>query len=120
MNTYKEEQILKQDFGNKAPFRVPEGYFEDFAERMMAQLPAQETKVVSMRPWWHRYRASMFAAACVCAVVFSIGVYLGSSDSRQASLASAPVESVDNTMDEMADYVMMDNEAIYASLSDNQ
>ena len=119
MNMDKDEQILRQNFGNKTPFRVPEGYFEEFAEQLMAQLPARETRAVPMRPWWRRHRASMLAAACICAAVFSVGVYLGSSESRQASLASAPVENVDNTMDEIADYVMMDNEAIYASLTDN-
>jgi len=112
MNIDKDEQILRQNFGNKAPFRVPEGYFEEFAEQLMAQLPARETRVVPMRPWWCRHRASMLAAACICAAGFSV-------ESRQASLASAPVENVDNTMDEIADYVMMDNEAIYASLTDN-
>ena len=119
MNTDKDERILRQNFGNKVPFRVPEGYFEEFAEQLMAQLPARETRAVPMRPWWRRHRASMLAAACICAAVFSIGVYFGPSEPRQASFASTSIENVDNTMDEMADYVMMDNEAIYASLTDN-
>ena len=31
----KEENYLKQAYGTETPFKVPEGYFDDFATRMM-------------------------------------------------------------------------------------
>ena len=32
----KEEQILKSRYGTQSPFRVPEGYFDELASRVMA------------------------------------------------------------------------------------
>ena len=118
MNT-GQDWMLKQNFSNEMPFRIPKGYFEEFAEQMMGQLPVQQAKVIPMRPWWRRHRVSMFAAASICAAVFSVGIYIDSSRSQQTSLAGGSIENIDNMMDEMADYVMMDNEAIYASLTEN-
>lgn len=58
----KEENDLKQAYGTQAPFKVPEGYFDDFATRMMQMLPEQEAKVIEMKPsgWlrWRPYRGS--------------------------------------------------------------
>ena len=48
----REELFLKQKFGNERPFRVPEGYFDSFADNLMKELPereANEAKVVPMR-----------------------------------------------------------------------
>lgn len=114
----KNEKYLKQKLGTKVPFTVPEGYFEGFTERMMQRLPEQKAQVVVMHPWWNRYRVAIAAAACFCAAIFGTGIYLKSSTSQQQSVATANNATTDNTFDQMADYVMMDNEAIYASLSD--
>ena len=44
----KEEKYLNEVMGRKNPFRVPEGYFDDFADRMMEMLPEKEVLLVSM------------------------------------------------------------------------
>ena len=36
-----EEKDLLKRYGRKTPFRVPDGYFENFADRLMEQLDAQ-------------------------------------------------------------------------------
>ncbi|MCH4147274.1 MAG: hypothetical protein LKG25_03625 [Prevotella sp.] len=117
----KEEQTLKQRFGNKAPFKVPEGYFDDFADKFMDKLPEQKARTVSMRPRWHRYRPAMLAAACICGAIMSLSIYLHTSRPSNEPMAKTHIEiSANNTIDQMADYTMLDNEDIYASLVDNQ
>ena len=63
----KEKDILNK-VGKNDGIRVPEGYFEDFAEKMMAMLPEKEEKQEpskKMRMWLrirpYAYMAAMFA-----------------------------------------------------------
>ena len=44
MKTFKQENEPKIESG----FKTPENYFEDFSIKMMAQLPENETKVISI------------------------------------------------------------------------
>ena len=67
--TERENSILER-FGNRNPFRVPDGYFEGFADDLMNRLPDKtdsETKVISfynrVKPWL--YLAAMFAGIMV-------------------------------------------------------
>jgi hypothetical protein len=53
-------------------FKVPDGYFEQFPDRLMQQVPAQEVKVVSLkstRAWLY------FVAASLAAVILSLPIY---------------------------------------------
>ena len=38
-----EEKYIREKMGDKSPFRVPEGYFDQLASRVMSQLPEQTT-----------------------------------------------------------------------------
>ena len=38
----KEEQILKSVYGTQSSFRVPEGYFDELASRVMASVPESQ------------------------------------------------------------------------------
>lgn len=126
-----EEVLLKQKYGQRRPFRVPEGYFEDFASRMETLLPdrVQAAAIVPLakaggmvRPLWFRLAT---AAACACGLVFgtvalmnyekSLGSVAPASDAEQSLSASPAMSAVDY----MADYAMMDNTDIYAYVSSN-
>ena len=39
MMEHNDELDLKKMVGNRNPFRVPEGYFEQLAQQVMQQLP---------------------------------------------------------------------------------
>ena len=125
----KEEQILKSRYGTQSPFRVPDGYFDELASIPESQ-PALDVQSVSASqgarivPMWRR--AVVRKVAAVAGVVLllggaSIGIGISLS-SRQAgkSVASGGWASVmhseDNSFDEAADYAMLDNQDIYASL----
>lgn len=122
---YKEEKYIRNKFGREEHFRVPEGYFDDFTSRLMANLPEQEAKIVEMHPQRRaKLRVISIAAASVCAVMLSLGTYLGVNrhDSRQipsASVSIADAQRESATVDAMANYTMLDNEDMYNYLADN-
>lgn len=123
--TSKEERYLRSRVGKQNPFRVPEGYFDDFAARMMENLPEQDAKVAvtvsQRRP--RVLRMVLYAAACLCIAVLGSVIYWGklSLQTTESGTAQATVHTVVSTdvyVDAVADYTMMDNSDIYAYLSE--
>ncbi len=110
-----EEKYLEKTLGRQCPFRVPDGYFDQLASRVMSQLPEQEqpAKTVHLRSW-------LYAAACM-AVAAMMGVtYYFHQEVEGQPQAMVAENSSDNTyIEEEADYMMIDNAEIYACLSDN-
>ncbi len=121
----REEQYLKGKVGKSNPFRVPDGYFDDFASRIMESLPEQEVPVAEVRPLRprHALRVFLYAAACLCVAVFGAAIYFGKvsvatpDGSPTAVAQQSPSASSDSYVDAVADYAMMDNTDIYAYLS---
>lgn len=111
-----KDKLLKQQFGNKDPFKVPEGYFDNLTESVMSHLPAQEAQVIRLHPWWYRYRKAVVAVACGCVALFSVGSYMHFNQQGETSVAKVQSVSSDVAFDELANYFMLDNEDIYASL----
>lgn len=105
--------------GEHQPFRVPDGYFDQLADRLMQQLPDAEaepqkpTLLVHMRPW-------LYAAACAVLLVGGATLFMRQADFDTASQQMAVVQdaaiSADQSIDEAADYAMLDNQDIYACL----
>lgn len=129
----KEERKLIDKVGRENCFSVPDGYFDHFAEQMMARLPEQEdaAKVIRMQPsFWKRLPLRKIAAVVGVAVVLGGGVML--LGHRQGGNASAELVATEHhrvenrgaslsasdnaSFDQMADYAMIDNQDIYASL----
>lgn len=122
----KEENILKNRYGKQNHFQVPEGYFDQLTEQVMAQLPEQEVRIISIEehslwqrmPW--RKIAATIAAVCLLGGGALVAVQ---QHPEQHSIALDNHQSVksatstdDAAFNEMANYTMMDNESIYASL----
>lgn len=53
-------------------FTTPEGYFDSFTDKMLAQLPKEEPKVISI---FSRRKVWYYAAAAVVVMMLSIPVY---------------------------------------------
>ncbi len=114
----KEEDLIRKQFGNTNPFRVPEGYFDNLSQKIMDSLPAQEVVLpVRKTTLWYRLRPYSVAAA-VCAVVFGVGVI--GYHSLQTSTPYAEVQSSteEYTIDQVAEYAMVDNVSMYRFISD--
>ena len=109
-----EERYIKSRMGGKNPFQVPEGYFDRLTAKVMQQLPEQPKRslMARLRPW-------MYAAACVVTVLFTATVYFYSTDNQQQAVATAGITTADSYIDDIADYVMADNNDIYACLTEN-
>lgn len=113
------ESYIKNMCGKGRPFSVPQGYFDDFSERIMSQLPHEEVKVVKLSVW-QRYRSAVAVAACLCVMLVGGAVYM-SVNSRHDNVAlggNAVHESASySSADYAADYSMLDNDDIYALVS---
>ena len=122
----REENILKERFGKENPFNVPDGYFDHLTERIMDNLPEQEIRVIDIRSrqtLWQKLPLRKIAAAVAVAALLGGGTFWAlqhEGDSKMVAHAKKheqkTVSSDDAAFNEMADYAMIDNETIYASL----
>ena len=71
----KEDNIFKK-VGTKNPFSVPDRYFEQFSQELMAGLPEKETPALpSEATLWERvkpwiYMTAMFVGLMLCVRIF--------------------------------------------------
>lgn len=113
-----EDAYIREKLGTRNVFTVPDGYFDQLAGQVIGRLPADDAAPGTAAV---RYlRPLLYAAACV-ALAIAVGVALHSgTDTAGESLVAGQTEAgtaySDTYMEEMADYAMLDNEDIYASL----
>ena len=63
---------------------MPDGYFDGFVKDLMENLPEDKARVIEMRPdKWRLYRPIAIAAASICVAIFSVGMYLHSSENAE-------------------------------------
>lgn len=115
----REEKFLMENFGRENHFRVPEGYFDDFADKLMASLPQQprqQAQMVEMKP---RRRYLPYAvAASLALLVAGGGIQFARNNHDAAQTEKVAAAHYETSVDQMADYVMIDNGDIYAYVSD--
>lgn len=100
------------------PLQTPKGYFDEFTDKLMRQLPEQE----SVRPKFSIMRFTRYAVAAVMAgVCIGTGTYFYTrqSVSLQDTIASPSSialytddQDSDDYIDEALDYEMIDNEEL--------
>lgn len=115
-----EERYLVERVGRENPFRVPEGYFDTLVSEVMARVDAtaplapRKARVVWLRP-------VLYAAASVCALFFSVTAYHAFNRQPADAPVAQQMETVshqsEDSFEEAADYLMVDNQDIYACLS---
>lgn len=114
------EEYLKQRLGSpRNPFKVPDGYFDNFTQELMEKLPEKNAALTIRRK--PVVRAWMYAAASVVVAVFTISAYFLFSqkdDAQAAQFADSQASSVitESYVDDAVDYAMLDNHEIYAAL----
>ena len=122
----REENILKERFGKENPFKVPEGYFDHLTEKIMENLPEQEVRVIDIRSrqtLWQKMPLRKIAAAVAVVALLGGGSFWALQHEGNSKVVAhvkqheqKAVSSEDAAFNEMADYAMIDNETIYASL----
>lgn len=123
----KDEKLIISKFGRVNPFAAPEGYFSSFARDFAERLPERETAAAAVPAdnsgvtgslrvsVWHK----VACAACVAVAALLTSLYLVGSDSDDNSQqATTDMMSYDDYVDMVADYAMMDNDDIYALISE--
>lgn len=74
------EEIIREKVGKETPFKVPEGYFEDFSVRIMSQLPDYPAPPVPQKlSAWHKVRPYVYLAAMFAGIWCMMKVFYLSS-----------------------------------------
>ena len=126
-----EEIALQQQFGKQNPFSVPDGYFEELAAKVMAQLPEEGSTEMAQparsgrRAVVHHMLRRYAVAASIVGVIVGAAVWFMqprqnvAAQHFSATSVKAPVATVtEDNFEQMADYAMIDNQDIYSYLAD--
>ena len=105
-----DEQYLRNRMGDRNPFRVPDGYFDSLAAEVMQKLPERQhvSRFTRLRPW-------LYAAVFLFVAVLTATVYFVAPESNREQIAVTTTQ--DSYFEDAADYVMADNNDIYACLA---
>ena len=118
-----EEKYIHQQMKGKQPFKVPEGYFDDLAMRIMTNLPDAEQHGETPTVAVNKHRTvrlwTSAAAACLAVMVVATALLFQQDSPQHVYKVQATEMSGDRFVDEAADYAMIDNTDIYAYLEDN-
>jgi len=126
-NMNEEEKLILEKFGKETPFKVPNGFFDDFTKDLMAKLPERQEDASKKKRSAAIIRrisviitsAAVFIGVCILAVSYLLQKPEQPVVAKQAK--DNHVENINNTynsIDEAAEYTMLDNEDIYAYVSE--
>ena len=136
-----EEKKINDIFGKENHFKVPKGYFDNFAEQMMAKIPMQEfdspedtdknrqenkAKFIHLS-LWRRLPLRKIAAVLAVTAMLGGGVLyqLQQAEKKHHALAHNETSAIESShvtdgedaaFEQMADYTMMDTQDFYAQL----
>ena len=125
----KATNDLEEEYGRQRPFSVPEGYFSGLSSRVMSELSAaaeQEDRSAFKRGFRSYLRPMTAAAVTVGIVVVGFLAYhsLEGVQGARSLLGGRGVqdryvlsESSGDAFDQAADYFMIDESDMYASLA---
>ena len=115
----KKERIYNFDEREpRRPFTVPEGYFENLTQDIMAALPEHESiysSKITVTPWM-RIRPYLYAAAAFAGIFFCIKVAVGISSRNNASEMAQTEETTiysDEYIDSFLETAMIDDFTLY-------
>ena len=107
----------------RRPFTVPEGYFDNLTQDIMASLPQRESvysTTITVTPWM-RIRPYLYAAAAFVGIFFCIKAAVGI-NSRNNAAEMAQVEETtiysDEYIDSFLETAMIDDCTLYYTLVD--
>lgn len=118
----EKERLYKIDEREaRRPFTVPEGYFENLTQNIMAALPEQESiysTSIKVTPWM-RIRPYLYAAAAFAGIFFCIKAAVGiTSRNSQTQVAQAQETTIysDEYIDSFLETAMIDDWTLYYTL----
>ncbi|MEG1579807.1 MAG: hypothetical protein RR386_00915 [Bacteroidaceae bacterium] len=124
----KREELTHRTL-KENPFKVPEGYFDDFATKLMANLPPKERE--ASEPTAHisfftRVKPYLYLAAMFIGLYFGIQVFKFQADkiNKQNQVdyeQTAEIKKIttDEYVDQICNYAMVDNEDVYTCMTED-
>ena len=117
-----EEKYIKEQFGKRTPFTVPEVYFDSLVDNVMKNLPPEAAPMKKAPSALQRMRPYLYIAACLFVAIFTIAIYFNEHQENEKMQQIAVQDTSTNTdwteaEDYAMDYVMLDNYDIYACLT---
>lgn len=116
----KNENDIRNQFRTENHFTVPEGYFAQFNESFMQQLPQNETQIIQLKPKRRQWRRMAVAAASVAVVVMGTTIWFNSAEQRDKTTYSAQTQATyvqpETELEQAVDYAMLDAADMYALL----
>ena len=73
----KEKNDILSTIGKDSGFKVPENYFNDFAEKMAKSLPDQEIQPIPQPTRWQRVRPFVYMAAMFAGIWCMMQIFNG-------------------------------------------
>ncbi len=117
-----EETKFRNQVCKDNPFKVPDGYFARLQEDIMAKLPERQTAVkIEFAPRYGFLHKAMAVAASVCLLVVGVSAYMFHAGMESSLVVDSSLDDMQEMLyaaDEVSDYIMLDNEDIYAYLSE--
>ena len=120
----EKERLYKIDEHQaRRPFTVPEGYFDNLTQNIMASLPEQESiysTTIKVTPWM-RIRPYLYAAAAFAGIFFCIKAAVGINSRNNASEVAQTEETTiysDEYIDSFLETAMIDDYTLYYTLVD--
>lgn len=89
------------DIGNNVPFKVPENYFSEVNEKIMASLPEKEAPVIQHISMWDKAKPWLYMAAMFLGLFFTTKLLITTTNSNQQEYWS----DVEISEEEFFDYV---------------
>lgn len=102
-----DNDILKQ-VDRRSGMTVPDGYFADFASRMMEQLPEKKQEKILPRTWWQRCRPYVYMAAMFSGIWLMMWLFNDISGRTSSHMSDNPVIAKVLESDNFYDYYMQD------------
>ncbi len=102
-------KITLENIDKKVPFKVPENYFSQFNESLMAKLPVKETPQVRRITMWEKSKPWLYMAAMFLGLFFTIQLITKDATTSQFASNNLQAEQswsdVKISEDEFFDYV---------------
>ena len=144
----KKIDFTHQPSAKPSPFKVPEGYFENFTEQLMSKIPAetqvqqeekqaphiqmlttpsvkqtedkQQTAVASL---FDRVKPYIYLAATICGLAFGIKVFHYQhqyyANKEQTATVQMTSQQSKQYVEDVCDFTMVDDNDVYACATEN-
>ncbi len=110
----EDDTIRKLTEGRDNPFRVPDGYFDDFTGRLLSRLPEPKPKPHIIAYAWR------YAAVLLVALGIGLTVFLTTRDDYALAESEQAEQYHEDYINDVLDYALISNSNIEIYLTEAQ